>query len=572
MNELLDRDTIEDSELISIQDGPGVAPNEPSDPLPATVEECLEAANLIGRLAVVLNDPGRLAEAEALLGRTVVRFPESDMAAIQYAWTATRSARWAIALARWDAMLNRFPNHWAAMSGRGEALRELGRLDEADSVLAEATRLHADNFMPFAQRAQVAARRGDWEEALRRWEYLQQRFPSVEHGPAGVIEALTELGRLDEAERAAVAAEAQFPAGALIGNVRTALNRRFAVPKTAVERVRQKIRESRIEAVLPRNVADPEVLIEITSICNFACTYCVSPMKLREKKQMSLETFRDVMEQVATITTKPVGLHIDGEPTTHPQFKEMALIVNSHGLLVRLATNGSNLDPTFLDIWMDPLISMSTSVDELAKRHNKLNFESYISRIANYADAWARSRARQNLFFQIVHYPQANPEAEKAYKQAKNDFLVEFCRRAGLYESCIEETAVTADAYRLRRKGHPGILTFIKQVLSGGGLYPVDSKLVERPRATAGFCDSPWRLLVVHSNGTLGACCNDLSGGTSFATAEDVAGKSIKELWESSPRIQRLRQSFLNGEVELDVCQRCLTHEHVAIRDKHAVD
>ena len=73
------------------------------------------------------------------------------------------------------------------------------------------------------------------------------------------------------------------------------------------ERVRAKIRESKVETVLPGAVANPNVMIEITSICNFACTYCVSPMKLREKKQMSMDTFRQVMEQVATITTKPVS-------------------------------------------------------------------------------------------------------------------------------------------------------------------------------------------------------------------------------------------------------------------------
>ena len=81
---------------------------------------------------------------------------------------------------------------------------------------------------------------------------------------------------------------------------------------------------------------------------------------------------------------------------------------------------------------------------------------------------------------------------------------------------------------------------------------------MERPRANAGFCDAPWRQLVLHSNGTLGACCVDLSGGTSFATAEEFATTPLKELWENHPGIVSIRQNFLEGRIERDVCQRCL--------------
>jgi tetratricopeptide (TPR) repeat protein len=559
MNELLNRGERKDDAASSHDVSDILERNDLVDQLPDTPEACIQAA---GGLA----QQGKLQEANTWLAATVERFPDSDMAAVHYAWAANRLLDWNAALARWEEMLERFPNHWAGMSGRGEALRELGRLDDAEAALAQAILHHPEDFMPRAQLAHVSVRRQDWDQALERWRAFQIRYPEMEYGEVGIAEALMGLGRLDEAQTALASAERRFPDSARARGLRSAITKLLRRPLSPVDRVRARIREEKIEAVLPTYVENPAVLIEITSICNFACTYCVSPMKLREKKQMSMDTFRQVMEQVATITTKPVCLHLDGEPTSHPQFKEMALVVNAHGLPVSLATNGSHMNPSFLDIWMDPLISMSTSAEELAKRHSKLNFDGYVSRIAKYANAWARSDSRQNIFFQIVHYPQDTPAAEGAYKRAKNDFLVDFSRRAGLYDLCVEETLVTEDIYRLRRKGNPGILTFIKQGLTIGGLYPEDSKFVERERATAGFCDSPWRLLVVHSNGTLGACCSDLSGGTTFASAEEVESKSIKELWESSPRIQRLRQSFLEGTVELDVCQRCLVQEQVAFQ------
>lgn len=476
--------------------------------------------------------------ADAILRQATERFPDDLWIAFQYTIVAQRTADWPEALFRAEEIRRSFPGHAIGHVLSGEALRELGRLDEAEAAFAAAVGRFPDDEWALYHWAGLATRRQQWDAALRRWQTMLAAFPQHRRAAlAGCDEALRMLGRADEAE--AVAADIR-------------------------QAIADEVQRQGIAAVLPARVANPVVLIEITSICNFACGYCVSPMKLREKQQMSLDTFRRVIEQVATITTNPIRLHIDGEPTSHPHFKEMALLVNRHGLPVWLATNGSRLDASFLDIWMDPLISMSTSRDELAKRHSKLDFDRYVDRIADYTAAWARSRARQNLNFQILYYRQETAEAEAAYRQGKNAFLVEFCHRAGLYDACVEATSVDEEVYCLRRSLHPGEVSFLKQPVSTGGLYPVDGKMVGRQRATAGFCDSPWRQLVIHSNGTLGACCVDLSGGTSFATAEEMATMPLKELWESGPQIAAMRDNFLHGRVERDVCQRCLTHGQVA--------
>ena len=510
-------------------------------------------------------EAGMIERADEIIEEAVIAFPEDLWIAHRRTVVAQRKTDWAEALRRADNVWKRFPDHPIGYVLRGEVLRDLGQLDEADAAFAVAIKRFPDDEWALRGYAELASRRRVWIEALERWRATRERFPNLVRAQMGLAEALMELNRPDEARVVLDDIVAREPENTEAHAIRSVLASR----PNPQEIVVQEVRERGIETALPERVANPVVFIEITSICNFACTYCVSPMKLREKKQMSMDTFRQVMEQVSTITTKPVRLHIDGEPTSHPQFKEMALLVNSYGLPLALATNGSRLDTSFLDIWMDPLISMSTSPEELAERHNKLDFDAYIDRIANYATAWSRSQARQNVFFQIVHYAQKSPAADAAYKSRKDAFLIEFCRRAGLYETCREENSVQEDNYRFTRKGHPGALSFIKQVVMESGLYPLDGKLVERERATAGFCDSPWRQLVVHSNGTLGACCVDLSGGTNFATAEEVETTSIKELWESSPQIKRLRQSFLEGRVERDVCQRCLTQGQVTFLSAH---
>jgi organic radical activating enzyme len=463
------------------------------------------------------------------------------------------------ALSRARALQWRFsdqPIGWVLTS---EILRDMERFDEADALLGEAVERFPNDQWVLHGHARLAARRCEWLSALSRWDVMLRRLPHHSAGTVGRAETLLQLDRTDEAECALEAALALEPANPHAQRLLSTL--REARPPQ--ENVTRQLRKRNIAAELVERIANPEVFIEITSICNFACTYCVSPMKLRQKKQMSLGTFRRVLEQVAGMTTKPVRLHIDGEPTSHPRFKEMALLVNSYGLPVWLATNGSRLDASFLDIWMDPLISISTSPEELAKRHRKLDFERYIGRLANYARDWSRSRSRQNVFFQVIYYPQENAEADAAYKRCKEAFLVDFCRRADLYETCWEQNPVEEAVYRLARKEHPGGISFVKQSVAIGGLYPEEGKMVARERATAGFCDAPWRQLVVHSDGTLGACCVDLSGGTTFAHADELATTPIRELWQSSPQIVSIRQNFLEGRIERDVCQRCLTQGHV---------
>lgn len=479
---------------------------------------------------------GLFGQADALLAAATARFDDDLWLAHQYAFVAQQVADWPEALRRANDLFMRFPGYAIGYILRGEGFQALGRLDDAEAAFAEGAGLFPRDEWTLFRHAELAEHRQDWQAALARWEAMLAVFPEHKGALVGRDRALRCLGRPGEAEAA-------------VEGIRGAVMRELA--------------QLGVAARLPERLANPVVFIEITSICNFACTYCVSPMKLRDKRQMSLDTYRRVIAEIAELTTNPLRLHIDGEPTSHPQFKEMALLANAHGLPIALATNGSLLDPSFLDIWMDPLISMSTLPEELAKRHNKLNFERYVERIADYAAAWARSQSRQNLFFQIIHYPQADAAAELEYRQRKNAFLSEFARRAGLYESCTEESSVEDEDYRFQRRGHPGGLHFLKQRVSIGGLYPEEGRMLERPRATAGFCDAPWRQLVIHSNGTLGACCVDLSGGTTFASADEAATVPLKELWERSPQIRAMRDAFTQGRVERDICQRCLSQGQV---------
>lgn len=311
-------------------------------------------------------------------------------------------------------------------------------------------------------------------------------------------------------------------------------------------------------ASLDNFIDDPHVMIEITSICNFACTYCVSSHKTRPKSQMDPGLFSHIARQLTSLTTKPARLHIDGEPTYHPRFVDYVREINSHGLPVSLATNGSLLKKEYADLWMSMVISMSTCPEELTERHGKLSFEKYIANIVNYIANWAETDCAQNITFQIIYYRWTRDAEYAEYNAQKTAFLAEFIGRAGLRDYCTPLNAPDSKAHRLRKKRGQGILSFRKQPISGGGLFPVRGKLVANPGTEVGFCDSPWKRLTIQSDGTVSCCCVDLSGGTAFTDPAEIWRTPLTEIWKRHAGVQALRSGFLAGRVDRDVCKSCL--------------
>jgi tetratricopeptide (TPR) repeat protein len=87
----------------------------------------------------------------------------------------------------------------AAWTGLANALRQQGRLDEADSVLLRAIARLPPQVEHYLGHAELADRRGDWDAAEARWRAMRTLFPEVWFSYVGGAGALRALGRLAEA-------------------------------------------------------------------------------------------------------------------------------------------------------------------------------------------------------------------------------------------------------------------------------------------------------------------------------------------------------------------------------------
>lgn len=124
----------------------------------------------------------RFEEADGILKEAMERFPTEPRLAISYAWSAQvkgdMSSDWHAAGERWKFVVKRFPDEPIGYAKLAHVLiRYLGGIDEAEAILSVGMKLFPQDIRIAREYARVADQRGDWSEALRRWEELSARWP-----------------------------------------------------------------------------------------------------------------------------------------------------------------------------------------------------------------------------------------------------------------------------------------------------------------------------------------------------------------------------------------------------------
>ena len=152
------------------------------------------------RLGVLMLNSGLLDEADKVLAAAVLRFPDNGEAMTSYAWVAHTRRNWPEALRRWEQAIVKFPQLRDARRLAANVFLELGRLDEARSVLAPALRMFPEDREIAVVSGWLATRRRDIDEADKIWSSVRERFPDCADGFRGHALAQRDVGRLDEAE------------------------------------------------------------------------------------------------------------------------------------------------------------------------------------------------------------------------------------------------------------------------------------------------------------------------------------------------------------------------------------
>lgn len=149
--------------------------------------------------AVALGESHRAEDGDALLESAVHRFPKVFDVSLYWALLGARIRPKEVALARWEEVRQRFPNHCAAYGFSVHCLDDFGLKVEADNLIAEALRRFPNELDPLRAYAALAVRRGELETAADRYRVCVNRFPGDISVARSYIDTLISLQRTDEA-------------------------------------------------------------------------------------------------------------------------------------------------------------------------------------------------------------------------------------------------------------------------------------------------------------------------------------------------------------------------------------
>jgi tetratricopeptide (TPR) repeat protein len=156
-----------------------------------------EVAGYLGG-AVALRETTRLDEAEALLREALGRFPDHRQVLVDLAHLRLRRRDFAGAVEILEKLRARYPNDVEAYIWGAVALRDLGQLEASEDLVRAGLELHPTHPHLLGERG-MRSGRGDWSEALRRWEAARAAAPDVVELHIGRIGALKALRRFGEA-------------------------------------------------------------------------------------------------------------------------------------------------------------------------------------------------------------------------------------------------------------------------------------------------------------------------------------------------------------------------------------
>ncbi len=163
------------------------------------------------RIGTALRELGRLDEADQILEQGQQRLPQEQALFIDHGTIAELRRDWPEAIRRFTVVTERFPGNWWAYARIAAALRELGRLDEADRVLEQGQARVPGERALFIDHAAIAEARADWPEAIRRFTVVKERFPDSWWAYARIAAALRRLDRIKDAERVLEEAQQRLP-------------------------------------------------------------------------------------------------------------------------------------------------------------------------------------------------------------------------------------------------------------------------------------------------------------------------------------------------------------------------
>ena len=270
------------------------------------------------------------------------------------------------------------------------------------------------------------------------------------------------------------------------------------------------------------------VYLEITNVCNLACSFC--PGTTRAKRFLSAEEFAFLARRLVG-HTEYLYLHVLGEPLLHPQLGEILTTAAQLGFKVCLTTNGTLLERAM------PLLRQADNLHKLSvSLHSFEGNDRPEEGLAQYVRQAARCCAelsRQGVICALRLWNEGGLEE-------KNREILQI-----LSEECGTNVQELSPDGRGNRKIAPCLYLESAQKFDWPDL--------SAPEGGVEFCLGLRQQAAVLCDGTVVPCCLDGEGQIALGNLfEEDFGHIL-----ASPRAKALVEGFSRRQPTEELCRRC---------------
>ncbi|MFF5996734.1 radical SAM/SPASM domain-containing protein [Lysinibacillus sp. KU-BSD001] len=278
-----------------------------------------------------------------------------------------------------------------------------------------------------------------------------------------------------------------------------------------------------------------KVYIEITSVCNLACSFC--PPTQRAKGLIKVEQFEKILDQIRP-HTKYIYLHVKGEPLLHPRIDQLLDAAHERGFKVNITTNGTLIKKQREKLLGKPALrQMNFSLHSFDGHEGSENREKYLGDILDFV----REAREHNVIFSYRLWNLQRDDQTETDRR-KNAETLELLEQEYDLPFKIEERVEPGKGVKIA----PNI--YLNQ--DHEFKWP---SLLEPEYTGKGFCHALRSQAAILVDGTVVPCCLD---GEGVINLGNVNEKSFSEIVESE-RANNLVDGFSRREAVEELCRKC---------------
>ncbi|MGM9944881.1 MAG: radical SAM/SPASM domain-containing protein [Lysinibacillus sp.] len=278
-----------------------------------------------------------------------------------------------------------------------------------------------------------------------------------------------------------------------------------------------------------------KVYIEITSVCNLACSFC--PPTQRAKGLIKVEQFEKILDQIRP-HTKYIYLHVKGEPLLHPRIDQLLDAAHERGFKVNITTNGTLIKKQREKLLGKPALrQMNFSLHSFDGHEGSENREKYLGDILEFV----RDAREHNVIFSYRLW------------NLQRDDQTDVDRRKNAETLDILEQEYNL-SFKIEERVEPG-----KGVKIAPNVYLNQDhefkwpSLLEPEYTGKGFCHALRSQAAILVDGTVVPCCLDGEGVINLGNVNEQSFSHIVE----SDRANNLVDGFSRREAVEELCRKC---------------